>query len=421
MKVQEIKLDPTRTKVEVLFPKEKVMKVKEEVISDLRRRVKIKGFRPGKTPRDIIIFYYKDLIDEEARNRLVDETLGTVLEQLGIDPLLSPEIDYLDSGEEWGYTAVCEIIPSLELKDYKKVEVEVKRLEVKEEEISSRLESLRNMHAVIREKDPEKGAELGDIAIIKYQGFLDGKPIPEAGTESYPLEIGKGILLPEFEKEIVGMRRGEEKEVEITFPEDYPDREIAGKKVKFLVLLKELKEKILPEVSDDFAKDLNFENLEALKEEIRKSIIREKEELRKEYIYRTILDKLLDSITIPIPERYLKRRVENLLEDAKEKVGEGRLLEKEEVKLREELERRVAYELKEEIILLNVARLESISADENELRERVERLAQEARKPLDEAITFFEKNGLMKYIRNRVIMDKAKEFLIENAMIRETP
>lgn len=419
MKVSLAEVDKTKRKIEVLLPRERIEKIRNETLNDIRRRVKIKGFRPGKVPTDMITLLYGDVINEEVKRRMVEETITSALKEASVEPLVKPLVEYVERDESTGYVIECEVIPELEIKDYKGVEVEAKKAEVKEEEINERLENLRNMHAIIKEREKEADARLGDIAVLQYQGYLDGKPLEEARTDFYPLELGKGVFMPEFENAIVGMKKGEEKEIEILFPEDYPDKGIAGKKVLFKVLLKELKEKVLPDLSDEFAKDLSFENLEALKEEIRRSIQREKEALLREYIYRTILDKIVDGLEVPIPLRYFESRVEDVLEDLKERMREDNLMEEEKRKLKEEIERRVKEEIKEEIVLINIAKKETIEVTDEELAEEIKKIAEETKKSYADTKAFFEKNALMGYIRNKVLLQKTKDFLINQANIKE--
>lgn len=421
MKVSLIDVDKTTKRIEVILPKEKVQDIREKTIDEIRKKVRIRGFRPGKVPRALVLSYYSDLIEEETKRKVIDETISSALEKANVDPLVRPIVDFIETEDGEGYVMDCEVIPELEIKEYKGIEVEVKKADVKDDEIVERLESLRNMHALIREKEKDDQARFGDVAIIKYRGYLDGKPLKEAGTDFYPLELGKGMFLPEFENAIVGMKKGEERDVEIDFPLDYPDKEVAGKRVLFKVTLKELKEKVLPELSDEFAKDLSFQNLEALKEGIKESIKKEKEALRREYIYRTVIDKILDGIEIPIPPRYLNKRIEDVLEDFKEKTKDSNLLKEEEEKLREEVERRVKEELKEEIVLINVAKKEAIEVSDEELISEIKKIADEMKRSYEEVRSFFEKNGLLGYIRSKVLLRKTKDFLIEQAQPKEIP
>lgn len=419
MKVSLLEAEETRRRIEVLIPREKTERIRKEILNDLRKRVKIRGFRPGRVPIEMIRAYYGDAVEEDVRRRMVEETIDQALRELKIEPLVKTVLQFTERDEGYGYIIECEIIPQIDIGDYKGIEVELKKVEVKEEEINERLQNLRNMHAIIREREGDVEARIGDIAVIKYQGYLDGKPIKEAGTDFYPLELGKGFFLPEFENAIVGMKKGEEKEVEILFQDDYPDREIAGKRVLFKVLLRELKEKILPEISDEFAKDVGFSNLEELKEEIKNSIKREREAFQREYIYRTLLEKIVDSVEIPIPSRYFQSRVESVLEDFKERMGDEKLVEEERKKLKEEVERRVRDEIKEEIVLLNIARKENLGVSEEELGNEIRIVAEETKRPYEETRAFFEKNGLMGYIKNRVLLKKARDFLISQAKLKE--
>ncbi|MBP1747422.1 MAG: tig, partial [Deltaproteobacteria bacterium] len=264
MNVEVESLDKVRKKVQVVLPEEKISELRESIYEELRKKAKIKGFRPGKVPKSIITTYYKDYIEEELQTRMVQSTMGEALFTAKVDPITEPIVNFIDEDGRHGYELECEVVPEIELPSYKGVEVDVDAINVSDDDVEKRIDGLQHMHAEMIARESDAAAQKGDFIVIKYQGYMDGKPVKGVGAEFYPVELGSTTLLPEFEAGLIGTKAGEEKEIEITFPEDYPDKDIATKTMQFQVLVKEIKEKRLPEINDEFAKDLNFENLEVM-------------------------------------------------------------------------------------------------------------------------------------------------------------
>ncbi len=266
MKIEVEALDKVRKKIEVILPDETIAALREGIYNELKKRAKIKGFRPGKIPRPILMNFYKDHIEEEVKKKMVETTMRYALVEAKVEPIAEPLVDFIEEEGRSGYTLECEVLPEIELPEYKGVEVQVEPITVTSEEIDKRIDGLVEMHAQIQAKESEAGAEKGDFLVIKYQGYQNDKPMKEVKSEAYPVELGAANLMPEFENALYGMKPGEEREANIHFPDDYPDKDIASKDILFKLSLKELRQKIRPEVNDDFAKDLNFDNMEAMRE-----------------------------------------------------------------------------------------------------------------------------------------------------------
>ncbi|MCX8022867.1 MAG: trigger factor [Syntrophorhabdaceae bacterium] len=423
MKVEVTEIDRIRKKVDVLFSDDEIAKERSHVYDELNRRVRLKGFRPGKIPRDILNLYYRDYIDEELRKRLIETYMGDALSEAKIEPLVEPYVDFIDDDNRFGYSLECEVIPDISLPEYKGIEVETEQVVVTDEEVDNRLMSLRQMHAEIISKDSPEGAKSGDLVIISYQGYEEGKPLKDVFHDSYPLELGVSGIMPEFEMSIVGMKVGEEKDITIDFPQDYPDKAYGGKSILFKVRLKDIKEKRLPEVDDDFAKDLNFENVERLMEGIREEIRKEKEKERERAISEKIINKILSNAEIPVPERTLKRRIDRMVEDALSRYDTERFTSEERKKLednyRKDFEKIGEEKLKAEILLSKIAQTEGIKVEDGDVEERIKKTAMEFNRSFDELIDFYEKNNMLEYLKNGILQEKTMAFLKEHAIIKE--
>jgi trigger factor len=423
MKVEVEALDQVRRKVGVVVPEEQIDRLREGIYDELRTQSKIKGFRPGKVPRSILTTYYKDYIEDELKKRMIQSTMAEALTTSKVDPVVEPVADFIEENGRHGYTLECEVLPDVEPPSYKGIEVEVDRIVVDEGEIDKRIEGLQQMHAEMITREGDGGAQKDDFVVIKYQGYLNGKPLKDVGTESYPLELGGTTVLPEFEAVLYGMKVGDEREVEVSFPADYPDKDIASRRVLFRILLKEIKEKRIPTVNDDFAKDLSFENVTAMRDGLRKEIEKEKDTARQREVSQKIMDSLLKDIEIPVPRKLLENRISAMVSDAMLRFRTDRMTDEEKSKmaasLRKEAEPRAEERIKVEILLSKIVEREGIKVEEQEVLERLKRIAGESRRPFSEIESFYTKNNLLDTLRSSMAEERAVSLLRDAAVIKE--
>ena len=423
MKVEVTDVDRVRKKVEVIIPEEKFSELREGIYDELKKRAKIKGFRPGKVPKSIITTYYKDYIDEEVNRKMIEISMADALSEAKVDPLTEPLVDFLEEEGRHGYTLECEVVPELELPSYKGLEVETEPVKVTEEDVKNRITGLREMHAEMIPKEPEEGAQKGDYVIVKYQGYLNGKPLKDVATEAYPLELGSGNLLPDFENAVFGMKAGEEKEVNVSFPDDYPDKDIAKKTILFKITAKEIRQKRLPEVNDEFAKDLNYENMEKLEEGLKEEVLKEKEKTRSQSISQKLIEALINSVEIPVPERVRQKRVDAMMQDAQVRFNTERFSEEErtqfENSFRKDFEKRAEERIKSDIVLSKIADKEGIKVEESDVYERIKKLAEDTKRSYDDVKSYYEKNNMMDYLKDMILQEKTLDSLKGSAVIKE--
>jgi trigger factor len=423
MKVQVEALDGVTKKVEVLIPEEEIASIRESIYDEVRKTAKIKGFRPGKVPRPIITQYYKEYIEEETRKRMLQDTMWDALKEAKVDPIMEPVANFLD--DDKGYTLECEILPEIELPEYKGVEIEADPLVVTDADVDSRIESMRAFHASFEAKEGEAIAEKGDFVVIKYQGYLNGEPVKQIAAESYPLELGNAMLMPEFENSVIGMKLNEERDIEVPFPDDYPDKEIAGKKVTFKVTINEIKRKVLPELNDEFARDMSYENLDVMKTGVREELIKEKEGFRKRELTNLAMAALIKDRDIPVPKRFLDKRVHGMIEDAQSRYQQQNFSEEEMKSLtatmHENFASKAAERIKVEIILARIAETEGLKVEDSEVEERLKTIAQDANKTYNEVKGIYEQYGLITGVKDQILEEKAVDLVLENAIVKEAP
>jgi trigger factor len=423
MKVEVIEIDRVKKKVEVIFPDEKVTELREGIYEEMKKHAKIKGFRPGKVPKSILTSYYKDYIDDEVKKKLLEISMADALSEAKIEPVVEPVVDFIEESERYGYTLECEVMPEIEVPVYKGVEVEVDVVQVTDEDIEKRLDGLREMHAEMITKEPDAGAQKGDFVIIKYQGYLNGKPVKDIVTEAYPMELGSPQSMPEFESEICGMKSGEEKDISVDFPEDYPNKDIAKKTILFKVMVKEIREKRLPEINDEFAKDINFEDMEKAREGLKEEIKKEKENSRNQLISQKIIETLINGVDIPVPEKLREKRIDAMMEDALARFDVNSFaaedLQQFAKNIRIDFEKKAEERIKGDMLLAKIAGQEGIKLEESDVYERMKKLAEETKRSYDDVKNFYEKNGLMGYVRVSILQEKTVNFLRENALVKE--
>jgi trigger factor len=424
MKVQVENVDRVRRKIDVMLDEENVRELENSVYEDLRKRARIKGFRPGKIPRSVLTAYYKDVMDEELKRKIAESTIAAALSEAQVDPVSEPSIKFYEDKDKYGYTMECEISPDFDIPGYKGLEVEIEPLKISPEDVDNRLDALKQMHAEVVTKE-SGDAERGDFVVIKYEGSVDGRPLKDARSDAYPVDLGSSTLLPEFESGVIGMKAGEEKEIEITFPADYHDKDVASKKALFKVLLKEVKQKRLPEINDEFAKDVGFENLERLKEGISLELQKEKETEKKNKISEKIIEQLIEKTDIPVPGRLLERRLAAMMQDAKSRMKANKLSAEEERNidnlLRKELEPQAEKGIKAGMLLAGIAKEELISLEDSEVDERIKSIAEETKRGYDYVRDFYEKHNLLENLKTSLLEEKTMDLLIRSAHLKETP
>lgn len=423
MKVQVESLDRVRKNIEVILDEEKVNKLRDEIYEDLKKHAKIKGFRPGKVPKSVIQAYYKDYVDDELKRKMVEETMGDALTETHVEPVSEPRVEFLEDGSQYGYKMECEVAPDFELPEYQGVEAEVSKIEVTEEALTKRFDTMRQMHSELIDKEGQGSAQKGDLVMVQYQGYRDGQPVKGVKADSYPIDLGNANLMPEFETGLIGMKVDEEKDIEVNFAEDYPDKDIAGTAILFKVLVKEIKERRLPELNDDFAKDLGFEDLAGFTAEVRKNLLEEQESQRKNAVTQQIVDFLIANTDLPVPARLLRKRIEMMVQDAQSRMQTKTLNSEEERSIAAALEKQYEPEAEKRIkmgmILSKIAEREGITVAEDEVTARLTRIAEETKRAYDYIKDFYEKYDLLGNLKNSILEEKAINFLVEKAAVKE--
>jgi trigger factor len=423
MDVRVEELGPTRRKIHVTVPENAVKKEIEGIYFELKKSAKIKGFRPGRTPREILERYYGDYVREQAVSRIINNTYSGALSEGNIEPVSEPTLDNeaLAEGEPFTYSAVVDISPEIDLTDYAGISVKGRELKIEEGEIEERLQQLQNSHARLEMIEEERAVQEGDFVTIDFQGSIDGKPFEGGKGENISIEVGGGRFLPDLEKGLIGAGSEEERKVDVTFPEDHGEKGLAGKKAVFEVKIREIREKILPSLDDEFAKDVGQESLRDLKDKIREDLEAEKRlEIDRE-LENQILDRLIESTPFDVPESMVERRIDSLIRELKINLayrgvefGKSNL---DEGTLREQYRDRAVKEVKSDLILQKIGRVERIDVTDDEVDKRFEEIAKRTNQTPSHVEAYYRKNELVEGLKAQMMNEKTLQFLVGKAEI----
>ena len=400
----------------------------EQVYRNLARSVRVRGFRPGKTPRAVLEKLYAASVAEEVERLLVNETFAAAVERSGVVPVVEPSIEAEPPklGQAFRYTAEVEVKPSVVLPELDGLPASRPAVQVRDDEVERELEELRLRRAPL-EDEPE-GARAGDgsVLTVSYEGRIDGQPFEGGSAEGAQVEIGSGRLVPGFEDGLRGATAGERREVSVTFPDDYAAEDLRGKHAAFAVEVRALQRRRLPALDDAFAKELGeegIETIEALRGRLREAITQRRERAAQETLRRSLLDALLERTAFEVPPGLVDRQLSQRLSRAHDQLHE--LMPHEELHARLD-EWRVSWrpeaerEVRESLLLEAVAAQQGFAADDAEVAARLEAIAREQGIAPARLAALYEERGLTPALRVRIREEKALEFLTSRAKVAET-
>lgn len=370
-KVKHIEECRKAFEIEVL-PAE-VKRCREDWFERFGRSARVPGFRPGKAPRDLLEKHYGERVTKEVIEDLISDAYHKALEEEGFIALGLPQITdvKLDVKDTLSFKAEFDIRPKVKLGVYKGLKLNKKRIELKEDDIQKSVKALQELSA--RFKDvPGRAVQIGDYIVCDSEILIEGKPVGKKRENIWML-IDEKSYIPGLSKSLVGVNISEEKEIEAVLPEDFPTKEFANKKAVFKIKVKEIKEKVLPQIDDEFAKDLGYNNLSELNESVKKVLTEQAERQARNELEHQIFEKLLEGANFNVPSSLVERQREYLIEQEKERLKKQGLKEEDiqlrEKELRERLGPHAEKQVKMMFIMDEIAKRENISVSDEELKE----------------------------------------------------
>lgn len=424
VKVEEI--SALTRKITVTLPVESVQPKMNEAYDKLKKEVKMKGFRRGKVPRSVIVKHYKPQVEGETGEKLVQDTYFDVVEKEGIDPIAHPEIkevNYNDDGS-FVYVAEVDVRPQFELAQYKGLEIGKEDVLVTDEEIQLELEEMRRNMAALRSVTDRPIAK-DDVVIVDFQGFHEGEEMPQVKNENYSVDVGTGNMGEEFEEKLIGMNKDEEGRHEVDFPDSHPNPILKGKKVEFRIVVKDIKERVLAELDDEFAKDAGeeFTSLEELKTSIKERLTKKREESAEGAITDRIMQKLLENHEFEVPKRLVAFEIEQMIKQTEQQFEQaGMSLEAAGLsreKLAEQNEEVATKRVRGDFILKKIGETEEIKIEDEDLERGFKRIGDMYNMPVAKVKEFFKTREDLLPFMNELLNEKILRFLRDEAVFVE--
>ncbi len=419
-----------RKSLRIEVPAERVEGMRAELVREFGKEARIPGFRPGHAPEPVIERRFAKEIDEELQRRLVPESYREALAENQLRAVGNPQVRALhcQRGQPLTFTAEVDVAPDFTLPDYKGLPVKRHEQPVTDEDVNEMLDSLRDQQAEFVDVIG-RGVQINDFAVLDYTGIVDGKPISELAPEAKVLGENKGFwmligpdsFLPRFCDQLLGARVGEQRQVLVDIPADFPEKTLAGKRATYFVTVTGLKEKNLPEANDAFAKKVGMESLVKLREEIRQQLLRKRETEANSEVRRQILDQLLAKVSFDLPESLVQQETRSIIYDVVRENSLRGVTKQQLEDQKEEIFGQAVASAKDRLrvsfILDAIAEQEGIKVEEREINERIAQMAQRhGVTPQRLRAQLVEQDGLEE-VAEQVRVTKTLDFLVAQANV----
>lgn len=426
MEVKQERLEDNKVRLDVEVDIDEVNEALEQAYKKVRKEVSLPGFRKGKVPRKVLEANYgKEVLHKDALDILIPANYQKALEETDIEPISEPEFEdfYIAEDEPATFTAVVEVKPEVELGEYTGYEIEREEVEVTEEDIMAILNRQREEQSQLVSVDRDEVQE-GDHVIIDFEGFVDGEAFPGGSAEEFTLEIGSGQFIPGFEDKLVGKEVSDEPyEVEVTFPEDYQAEDLAGQEAVFEVTIKEIKVKELPELDDEFAKDVSdFDTLEEFKEDIENRLKEQKENQANRNLENEIIEKISEAAEVEVSEQLIENELDQMMQQMAQNLQQQgidmedyfKYMGSSQDEWREENRDQAAARAKNNLVLEAIAEKEEIEVSDEEINDKLKEIADANDQEFEQVKAFMQMQGQLESLRKGLKMEKTIDFLIEN-------
>ena len=425
MSLQVEKLEKNMAKLTIEVPAEEFEKALETAYQKNKNKISLPGFRKGKAPRARIEkMYGKEVFYEDAANEIIPDAYEKALEECTEDIVSSPKIDVtqIEAGKNFIFTAEVALKPEVTLGTYKGVEVDKVEVEVSDEEVDAQIERERESNArTISVED--RAVKDGDMTVIDFEGFVDGVAFEGGKGENYPLTIGSGAFIPGFEEALVGAEIGKETDVNVTFPEDYQASELAGKAAVFKCTVKEIKEKQLPELDDEFAAEVSeFDTLAEYKEDVKKNLMTKKEDAAKAAKEDAVIDAIVEAAQMEIPDAMVETQQRQMVEEFAQRIqSQGLSMEQymqftglTPAAMIEQVKPQALKRIQSRLVLEAVVAAEKIEATDADFEDEVKVMAEAYQMEADKVKELLGEGG-KKQVMEDICIKKAVELVVANA------
>ena len=425
MSVQVEKLEKNMAKLTIEVSAEELEKAIEKVYQKQKKNISIPGFRKGKVPRAMVEkMYGKEVFYEDAANELIPTAYEKAYDECGENIVSTPkvEVTQIEAGKPFIFTAEVALKPEVTLGAYKGIEVDKVEAAVSDEEVDAEIERERERNARSVSVS-DRAVQDKDQTVIDFEGFVDGVAFEGGKGENYPLTIGSGAFIPGFEEQLIGKNIGEECDVNVTFPEDYHADNLAGKPAVFKVTVKEIKEKVLPELDDEFAAEVSeFDTLAEYKEDVKKNLTEKREKDVKNAKEDAVVDAIIANATMDIPEAMIETQQRQMVQEFAQNIQmQGLSIDQyfqftglTAEKMMEQVKPQAEKRIKSRLVLEAVAKAENIVASEEDFEEEIAKMAEMYKMEADKVKESIGEEGKKQFMEDLAV-SKAAEFVVNEA------
>lgn len=419
-------VSPIKKAIKVEVPVDQVKLSRKKALEEIGKEIKVPGFRKGKVPANIVEKQLGREADQEVIRHIVNDTYPKALQEVDAKPISDPQVEpgELSENKPFSYKATFEVYPELKKLEYKGLKLEIEELEMNEGEVDRELETLQRRMTQL-EPAPEGSVAAGFMALVDYHGTADGAVFDGSTMENFVVDYGSGNLLKEFEQAITGMKVGESKKISFTYPKDFFNKELSGKKGEFEVKVKEVRKKTVPALDDEFAKSLGgtYQTIADLRKDLKTRIEQARAEVKRQRLHRAVVEKLSEEHPVEIPQTMINAELSNMLQQMdQEAKAQKTTLEKSGFNLQNFLKTaRPEAELRARAFLVigELIKKEALKITEEDINARVKKIAESARESFEKVRAYLEQQRMLGRIETELMIEKALDFVVNEAKIKE--
>jgi len=427
MKASLEDISQVKKKLSVEIDAKEVNQKINSAYGQIRKTTKIPGFRPGKVPRKILESYFGKQVAADVASELVNDSFPKAVEETNAFPLSQPELEKgsVKLNENFIYSAIMEVKPQFEVKDYLGLEAEKEIVSIGEDEVRKQLEQIREGNGKLESLTEPRPIREGDFAVVNYQGFENDQPLEGIKNENFLLNVGKGDFHQKFDEALVGLNKNDKTEFVIDFEEDYYNGNLKGKSVRFEVSVVDIKERNLPELTDEFAQNLgaDFKDLNELNEQIQKNIVAQEENRVEQDLKRRLIGKISQGTEFEVPQVLVDAEVDFSIRSLQSNFQRsGSSFEKAGISpemLMQQFRPSSENRVKERLILGQIAQQDDISISDDEFTEGLGKLAAGMGQDIETIKKYYEARGEVDILKEQMLEEKTLNYLVEKANIKE--
>ncbi|CAN5397273.1 trigger factor [soil metagenome] len=423
MQVTELAADGLKRQFKIVIPAGDLSAKVDERVAEMARTASMPGFRPGKVPAGLLKKQYGQALLGEALEQAVNQSTAKAIEDRGLKPAMQPKLELkgeFGEGKDVEFEVSLEVLPEIGQLDFSGIELERLKAAVPDKDVDEALQRISKANREQKPVDPPRPAQKGDAVKIDFVGSVDGVEFEGGKAEDYVLEIGSGSFIPGFEDQLVGAEVGKTADVNVKFPDDYGNKDLAGKDAVFKCTIKEVHEFIEKPADDELAKKNNFENLEAMRKAVGDRIGQDYAQVSRTMVKRQLLDKLADTHKFEVPEGLVESEFNAIWQRVEEAKKQGQKVEEDEAKMKAEYRDIAARRVRLGLLLADVGRSNSIDVTPEELNQAVMREAMRYPGQERQVLEFYGKNAELKeQLRAPIFEEKTVDFILELAKVTD--